>query len=328
MFELINRITLSWHQFCSISWLTSLEAIRQPITLLLFTFTIAFIGVLPLSVAFTLRENMILICDSALALHFVSGLLIGCYSACSSLSSEIHKGTASAVLSKPVARHIFFLAKFTGVAQVMLMFSLTLAMATIISARTAAEAFFIDWWSAGPLLLAVGLAYLISAVVNYIGGRPFCSTAFLMLMVCVFCAFLFAAFIDNKGHWISFGALYAWNLTPLSTLIAMAVMVLAAIAVSLATSLDTVPTLTICSIIFLLGLMSDHMFGRFAQTHFLAGLLYRLIPNWQHFWVTDALRIAEQVPWSYVGKVGVYALFYIGGVLLLGLAMFRKMELK
>jgi len=89
-----------------------------------------------------------------------------------------------------------------------------------------------------------------------------------------------------------------------------------------------VPTLAICSVVFLLGLMSDYLFGRVAAQNKLAAFLYAVLPNWQHFWMTDALSGDGTIPWVYVVRVAGYALFYLAGVLCWGILAFRRMEVK
>ena len=54
--------------------------------------------------------------------------------------------------------------------------------------------------------------------------------------------------------------------------------------------------------IFLLGLMTDYLLGHAANSSPLAALAYNLIPNWENFWMADALvGNAAGLPWVYVG---------------------------
>jgi hypothetical protein len=103
-------------------------------------------------------------------------------------------------------------------------------------------------------------------------------------------------------------------------------LVLAAIALALITRLDLVPTLAVCTVIFLAGLMTDYLLGHAAKTSYLAAFAYNLIPNWEHFWLADALAGDGTIPWLYVGRVTVYAIFYLIGTLSLGMLSFRNVE--
>lgn len=315
-------------QFTSIARLTALEAVRQPIFLLMATACVVFIGLLPLLITHTLGEGGKLVRDSGLAFYFVCGLILGSYAACSSLTHEIRRGTAASILSKPVSREIFFLAKFAGVAAVMLFFAVTAVIATFMSTRVAEPLYSFDWWAGAPLLVAPLLAYVIAGLWNFFTQRPFVSAASVMLLVALVSAFAFAGFIDSDGHTVAFGSAYSWKILPVGTLIFFAIAGLTGLAMSLAIRLDTVPTLSICSVVFLVGLMSDYLFGRHAANSLLADFFYRVLPNWQHFWVTDALSGDGAIPWSYVARAAIYAVLYLAGILSLGLIAFRQLEVR
>jgi ABC-2 type transport system permease protein len=315
-------------QFTSIARLTALEAVRQPIFLLMATACVVFIGLLPILITHTLGEAGKLVRDSGLAFYFVCGLILGSYVACSSLTHEIRRGTAASILSKPVSREIFFLAKFAGVAAVMLFFSTAAAIAIVMSTRVAEPLYSFDWWAGAPLLAAPLLAYVIAGLWNFFTQRPFVSAASVTLLVTMAVAFAFAGFLDAEGHSAAFGAAYSWKIVPVSVLIFLAIAVLTGLAMSLAIRLDTVPTLCICSVVFLVGLMSDYLFGRHASQSLVADFLYRIVPNWQHFWVVDALSGDGAIPWSYVARAALYAGLYLAGILSLGLIAFRQLEVR
>lgn len=319
---------LALKQMTTIAGLTALEAVRQPITLLLTTTAVAGVALLPLVLSHTLGESEKVVRDSALALQFFFGLVIGAYVSCAAITHEIRRGTVSAILSKPVERPSFFLAKYLGVSAVMLVYGVVMLLAVLLCVRTAREAHVIDWWAAGPLLVALVLAYALGGLVNYFRRRPFASSAFGLLFLGVVIAFGVAALMQDHGHHHAHESLFAWRVVPASVLVTMAVLVLASITVSLATRFDTLPTLSIAGLIFLLGLMSDYLFGRAAETSVTARTLYSILPNWQHFWVIDALAGDGIIPPAYVGQVAQYAAVYLVAVLCTGLFAFQHMEVK
>ena len=59
------------------------------------------------------------------------------------------------------------------------------------------------------------------------------------------------------------------------------------------------------------------------------GFGYTVIPNWQLFWVADALETDKAVPglWSYVGKAFAYCLCYAAASLAVALMLFEDREL-
>jgi hypothetical protein len=111
-------------------------------------------------------------------------------------------------------------------------------------------------------------------------------------------------------------------------LILFALFVLAALALACSTRLDTIPTLAICSALFLLGLMTDYLFkGAADGGSWWAKIAYAVTPNWQQFWLADALEDKKTIPWSYVGKATAYVAAYVGAALAVALALFEDREL-
>jgi hypothetical protein len=168
----------------------------------------------------------------------------------------------------------------------------------------------------------------VAGILNFFLKKPFPSNAFGWMTLALGAAFLLCNIVDSNGRAAAFGSMISYRVLPASLLVTMAILVLTAIALSLATRLDAVPTLSICTAVFLVGLMSDYLFGRTAPEHGLAAFCYALIPNWQHFWAADGLTGKGTVPWGYVLDAGGYGLLYLAAVLFLGMVAFRHMEIR
>ena len=321
-------LRLQIKQFIALAVLTALEAIRQPICLLLTTTGIVFVTLMPVLIMHTMGEAQKVIQDSALAFQFVCGLLLGGYAASAALGHEIRHGTVASILSKPVGRELFFLAKFCGVTLLLLLYALGMTVATLLSARMTTDAYQLDWWVGVPLFVAPAVTFALAGLINYYTRRPFVSNAFGLLILAMVIIFVATGFVDAQGNVVPWGTMVPWRILPAIVLVTMAIIILAAVAVALTTRLETVPTLAVCSVLFLLGLMSDYLLGRHVAQSKLAAVAYGLIPNWQHFWVVDALTNEGAIPWSYVLQTGVYAAFYLSGVLGLGILAFRRIEIK
>ena len=306
-------------RFFAVAGLTTLEALRQPFLLFLTASCVIGISLMPVLLLHTMGDAPKLVQDSALALHFVGGLLLGGYAASAALGREIRRGTLATILSKPVDRSTFFLAKFAGVAGVLILFSMATGIATLLAAHMADSSNTFDLATGGPLYAAPVAALILAGLLNYFKHRPFVSTTFVLLVVFLVIVFGVAALAGNV----------AWRVLPASLLITFATFVLAAIALTLITRLDLVPTLAVCTVIFLAGLMTDYILGRAAASSLWVAFVYKLIPNWQHFWLADALTAeGSTIPWRYVGWVGIYATFYLIGSLTLGILLFRNVETK
>jgi hypothetical protein len=74
--------------------------------------------------------------------------------------------------------------------------------------------------------------------------------------------------------------------------------------------------------------MGDYLFKAAADAgSFWAKTAYALIPNWQQFWLADALEDKKSIPWSYVAKAAVYMITCISAALAAGVWLFEDREL-
>jgi hypothetical protein len=120
-----------------------------------------------------------------------------------------------------------------------------------------------------------------------------------------------------------------WRLIGAVLLLLFAIWVIAALALACSTRLEIVPTLAICSGAFLIGLMSDYLLGRPAsEGSVIAKFFYNIVPNWQQFWLADALeKDRPGIPFQYVGLAFVYMVCYAGAALAGALWLFEDREL-
>jgi ABC-type transport system involved in multi-copper enzyme maturation permease subunit len=317
-------------QFLTIAINAFMELIRQPVFLLLMTASVLFEIFLAVPYYFAFGDEPKLIENSALAVMLLSGLLGAVLSASSSLAREIRSGTALAVLSKPVGRAQFLLAKYAGLAMALTVLSYVNMIGVLLASRMAFDAYGkTDLPAIGIFGGGVALAYALAGFSNFFLRRPFMSDAVMafviMATIAVFVVFQFTnqmRSLGEQGH-------VDWRLVPAGILILFALWILAAIALACSTRLDTIPTLAICSAFFLLGLMSDYFFGRRAEAgSWWASALYTVVPNWQFFWLADALDMGKSTfQWGYVGKAFVYVVGYAGAALAFATALFEEREL-
>jgi ABC-type transport system involved in multi-copper enzyme maturation permease subunit len=306
-----------------------MELVRQPIYLILMSCSAVFIVFLSCVSYFGFGDDPKLVKDSALAVMMLVGLFGAVLSAASSVSHEIRSGTALAVLAKPVGRIPFLLAKYVGVNAALTLLTWVNLIAALLASRMAFDAYGdADLLALGIFYLAVLLAYGIAGFSNFFLRRPFVSDAVFGLVVFVILAFITISFIDKDGNAQAFARGVDWRIVPASVLILFALWILAGIAIACATRLEMIPTLAVCTGIFLLGLISDYLFGlRAEQGSWWASLAYAVVPNWQLFWLADALESGRNIPWSYVLKALGYVIGYLGAALALALLLFEDREL-
>jgi hypothetical protein len=199
-------------------------------------------------------------------------------------------------------------------------------LAALLSSRMAYDAYGdTDWIALLIFYAAIALAYGMGAFSNFFLRRPFVSDAVLSLVLTTTLAFVLINFISKEGRPQVFGEGIDWRMAQASLLILFALWILAGLAIICSTRLDVIPTLAICSGMFLLGILSDYLFSK--QTSWWASVLYTVLPNWQVFWTADALEEGKHIPWSYIGTALAYVVAYVGAALAAGLFLFEDREL-
>ncbi len=314
-------------QFFAIARLAALEAIRRPVFLLVSLSVLAGIVALPLLLNYTLGDSARIIRDSALALYFVGGLLLAAHAAGEALSRELRRGTAAAILAKPVSRAVFFLAKAAGVGAAIFLFSVAALAATLLAVRAGASDLRLDWAAAVPALLALVFALALAGTWNHRTRRPFTSAAFFLLLFFLPLAVAVSAFFPTPLDHLVFPANFTWAILDVGLLLFFCLGMVVALAAALATRLSVTPVLLICAGFFLFGLMSDYLFGPHLAGSLAARAAYAVLPNVQAFWLLDALDAAARIPVSYVVLSAAYAAAWSAAALALGIASFRQLEI-
>lgn len=307
-----------------------MELVRQPVFLLLMTASAAFMVFLACVPYFGFGDDPKMLKDSVLAVSLLTGLFGAVISAAASVAHEIRSGTALAVLAKPVGRVQFLLAKFAGVAAALTVLAYVNTISALLASRMAYDAYSgVDQGALAIFAASVVLAYAVGGFTNYFLHRQFVADAVFALVILVTAGFVVV--INTTSHMESLSTVSKvdWRLIPASILILFALWVLAGLAVACATRFDMIPTLAICSAVFLLGLFSDYLFGRAAQEGaWWASILYGVTPNWQLFWMADTLEPGRPgVPWAYVGQALGYMAGYLGAILAAALLLFEDREL-
>ena len=307
-----------------------MELVRQPIFLLLMTGSVLFEIFLAVPYYFAFGDEPKLVANSSLAVMLLSGLFGAVMSASSSLAREIRTGTALAVLSKPVGRAQFLLAKFAGLAAALTVLTYVNMIGVLLASRMAFDAYgktdlpAIEIFGGGILL-----AYALAGFSNFFLRRPFVSDAvFAMLIFTALAAFLVFQFTKQMES-MGTVAVVNWNLLPAGILILFALWILAARGAGLFHPAGHHPDIG-----DLFGLFSDRpdvglLFRSARGTgNWWASALYSVIPNWQLFWLADAIETGKNTfQWAYVGKAFAYAVCYAGAALALGTALFEEREL-
>lgn len=320
-------------QLVALARLTALEAVRQPVVLLLAAACVVATGLVPMLLMHNLGEPGRMARDGGLAFHLTFGVLIAGYASCSTLARERSAGTAATVLSKSVSRRVFFLAKFCGVTVVVLWFSLAAGASTLLAERIAEKfhqsselvGYATDWRTARWLLAAPAGAFALAGALN-LRGRPFQSVAFLLLAVGPLAVLAAAGCFNQAGAWSPYDLRVDWRLLPATILVTAALPCFAAIALALSTRLPMAPTMTGCVLVLLAGLLSAHVLGPWASRNALFAAVSGFVPDWQVFWRADDLAGGGRIAAAELLRALAYGVAYAVGALCVGCALFERTE--
>ncbi len=267
--------------------------------------------------------------EIGLSTLFLSSLFIAIFSASGAVAQELENKTITTVLTKPVQRPIFIIAKFFGVAAAVVLAHYICTIALLMAIRhgvleTVNDPH--DWTVIATAAVVALSVFLLSAFFNYAYDWKFSSTAIVLTGIFATLGIVFLVFIDRqwqfnpKDNGMNAVDIYG------SVLLLLAAIIIVALAVALSARFNIVVTLSACIGIFLLGLVSDYAFGRFAETHLWAKIGRILVPNLQIFWISDAIYEGSQVPAKYIVITASYALCYTTAILALAIALFQRRQ--
>jgi len=297
---------------------TTKEVLRQPTFFLILWFGTLMIILSPLFSFFTLLESKRLIQDAGFSTILITGLLLGVFSASGVIYRELKERTAATILSKPAGRGSFVAGKFLGIA-----FSIGVAvylMSIVLAAivRHGAKVAVYEESDAPVVVLlaiAIGVSFGYGFVANYFFRKNFCATTIKASLVLLTAAFAGLCVISPDWRIAGFGEHIPWHVLVAGLLLLFGILILSTWAIAISVRFHLPVALLATSGIFMLGLMSDYVFGRFASSNFFARVLYSLVPNVQFFWIGDAVGAERAIPAEYVLTAGCYAAFYIAAIL-------------
>jgi len=308
---------------------TFIETLRQPVYLVIIVAAMCLFFISPSLTMYTLSDDNKLLREVGLSTLFLTSLFVAVFSASGAVAEEIADKTIITVLSKPIARPVFIAAKFLGVLAAVALAHYICTIALLMSVRHGVimavwEKH--DWTvltAAGAIAL---LTIVLSAFFNYVFDWKFSSTAVVLAAVFSTAGIIFLAFIDRNWRFNpadnGINALDIYG----SVLLLLAAMMIAALAVVLSARFNIIVTLAGCVGLFLLGLVSDFVFGRPAQEHLWAKICYFIVPNLQIFWISDAIIEESRIPLSYILVSASYAVCYSAAILALAVAVFQRRQ--
>ena len=338
-------------QLLAIARNTLFESIRQPVLLVVLV-ACGLLVVLsnPFS-AYTLTDDNRMFVDIGMSTIFIGGAVLAAFVATNVLTREIENRTVLTVVSKPVSRAIFVLGKFLGVAGaqtiVMVFLSILFMLVEIHGVRETVS----HPWHLPVILLGSGAVLLgVAAGVwcNFFYGWVFSSTFIILSTPLLALAYGLSLILGPDFTPVSPAQTFQGNLWIAVLVLCVGEYVLTAIALAASTRLGQVLTLLTTVGLFLLGLLSDWLFGRriaridetilglteagaspdtmLQIEHWLLSIAYAAIPNFQVFWLADAITQDAAIPTSYLASTIPYGIAMTVVALALAILLFQRRE--
>lgn len=275
------------------------ESLREPIYLLITLMTLCLIGLFPIFSLFVFSAQEKLVVDSALATTMVFGWGLAILIASYAISREIDNGTALLLLSKPVQRPYFVIAKMLGIFAANTVFCLLCCLAALISLRIASDQFRIDFWVMGVYYGSIAFALLAAAVYNYVTRSSFPMAAITALLIMVPLVAVFAHFLPYNGERIGLSL----PLIPALLLIVFSVWAMGSLATALSTRFNLISNLLLCLALFFLGLMSDYLVGRNSYERWDDSAVKGRAALWVSYYTFAPTELAAVGRWSRPEKI-------------------------
>lgn len=237
------------------------ESLREPIYLLILISALVLIFLYPVFTLFVFFGQEKLVIDSSMATMMVFGWGLAIMISSYAISREIDNGTALLLMSKPVQRPVFIIAKILGILAATTLFSFITGVASLLSLRVATDQFWIDNFFLYGNFVVIALALTIAGAYNYVTRQSFCSAAILALTCLLPLMAVLGHFKPADGHHVGL----AFRTIPALLLITFSIGSMGTLATALSTRFGLVPNLLLCAALFMMGLMSDYLIGRNAK---------------------------------------------------------------
>ncbi len=304
--------------FFSLTRNTFRECLREPVFFLILISALLLIFSFPLFTFFTFNLQVWAILESSMATTMFLGFVAAVICSNTCIHRETKNGTLLLLLSKPVSRFTFLLAKVAGIGGAMIIFAVICTTASMTMVLASMNPFLFD---SNIMLSFAGVCAaccIFGAARNFFTGASFAENAVLALFLALpgYYAICYK-YLGSRLAMIDPHEAQAFTLVPFSTMLpAMLLLLLALILMSMITTATALHfsflnNLVLTTVLFLGGLTaSPWLRERYGEESLWANLCGTLLPNWQNFWMAYPVSHDITIPLHYVGWMTLYVVFY------------------
>jgi len=330
---------------------TFFECVRQPICLVIVIASVLLVLMSNPFAAFTMSDDQRMYVDIGISTVFMSGAILAAFLATAVVNQEITNRTVLMVVSKPVPRATFVIGKYVGVTLALIAATAVPAMAFLLVEvhgvmQTAATPY--RWPCIVFGSVAIALTIGTATWCNFFYGKSFAAITTLLGGPLLLIAYVLSLFFDPTFQSIDPSKEFRGELVVAILLMFVSLSIISAIAVAISTRLGQILTIGITLAILMLGLLSDWIFARKIQdlTKLIAvrdaaggGVLdwdhaalwacmagYAVVPNFQVFWIVDAVNQEQPIPFDYISLVVPYGAAMTVAAIAIAIALFQRRE--
>ena len=265
-------------------------------------------------------EHLRLVRDQTHSILFICGALAGAYGLIRVVTDDIRRGAGSILMSRPISGTTLLLGKLFGViASVAILFS-TGAFSYLWISEITFDHESLNITSLVLYASVIALSLISGGIRQYMFGSNFSLYSSLSLCTLMGIGFVLRYFLAEQGE---------FDLIGLQSilLLFMAVITFCATVQALAVIADSAMVLGGAIIIFFFGLISSFLISKIVGQS-ASMVLGALLPNWQTFWVLEAIGQGQGVPGMYYLQCFFQTLLYVGVYLILSISLFERIEIK
>src|SRR4030042_3426490 len=180
---------------------TFIETLRQPVYAVIVFAALFLFLISPSLTMYTMSDDNKLLREIGLSTLFLASLFIAIFAASGAVAEEIENKTISPVLTKPVQRPIFIIAKFFGVVAAVVLSHYICTIGFLMSIRHGVmetNADTLDWTVIGAASITLILSFALSAFFNYVYDWKLSSTTIVLITLFSTLGIIFLSFVDRE----------------------------------------------------------------------------------------------------------------------------------
>lgn len=265
-------------------------------------------------------EHLRLVRDQTHSILFICAALAGVFGLIRVVTDDLRRGAGSILMSRPLSSYVLVAGKLLGVITCVGLLFITCSAGYIWVSEITYNSQQINDLSLTFYLVAIALALITGGARQYLFSSNFILSSSLFLSLLMILGVGLRIVLANKAQFDFVG------LQSLALLF-LAVAAFCSTVLVFAVVADSAIVLGLGILTFLFGLISSYLSLSFLGES-VGQIATYILPNWQIYWVLEALGQGKVVPAAYFGQIFLQSSFYVGMYVVLSTMLFERIEIK